>query len=58
MLCLQAEAILKEAAMISEQNAMLLGQIEADSQKAADLLEESQGVQQVGILEEWGEEHR
>lgn len=43
---IRAEAILKEAAMISEQNAMLLGQIEADSQKAADLLEESEGVQQ------------
>ncbi|XP_071820320.1 laminin subunit gamma-1-like isoform X1 [Apostichopus japonicus] len=43
---LQADAILKEAEMISKQNEMLLDQIEADSQKAADLLKDSMGVQQ------------
>lgn len=33
--------------MISKQNEMLLDQIDADSQKAADLLDESRDVQQV-----------
>lgn len=44
---------MKEAEMISKQNEMLLDQIEADSQKAADLLKDSMGVQQVECALMW-----